>query len=406
MLDVEFCRSQFPPLRRELVYLENAGGSYVPQQVIDRMNDYMNDTQLQPCWSFAESKLADDRISRGTQAMAELINADVDEIVVGPSTTLNVYVLAQALRAIWSDGDEIIVTNQDHEANGGAWRRLAERGITVREWKMDPVTGDLSLDELDELLGSKTRLVCCPHVSNIVGSVNDVAEITARAHRAGALVCVDGVATVAHTLPDVKEIGCDFYLFSAYKLYGPHLAVLYARREHIEAAGNQNHFFHENNIPGKLNPGGTNYESAAALEGVQQYIDAVHGRHFESHGGGFSERARDVYRLFRDQEAALMAPFVEYVSGRSDIRLIGRATSDPASRAPTFSFVVEGRSSEAIANMLGEQGFAVGWGSFYADRCVEGLGIDPADGVIRVSMTHYNTVDEVQRFIQTLDRII
>lgn len=404
-LDVDFCRDFFPPLTSGEVYFENAGGSYVPRQVIAALEAYMRECQCQPGWRFASSLSARERLDRSRDLMAEAINADCDEIVIGPSTTLNVYVLAHALAPLLEPGSEIVVTNQDHEANGGAWRRLADAGVVVREWRIDPRSGDLDVEALDALLGERTRLVCFPHVSNIVGSVNDVHGITARAHAVGAMVCVDGVATVAHQLPDVKDLDADFYLFSTYKMFGPHLGVMYAKREHIEAASNQNHFFHEGNVPEKLHPGGLNYESTASMAGIIDYLEAVHAHHFGADDNDLRARLTRVYGLIEQQESSLMARLLEYLAGRPHIRLIGRDTSDASRRAPTFSVTVAGRDPADIAERLVERGICAGHGHFYAYRCVDALGIDPARGVLRFSLVHYNTLEEVDELTQALDTI-
>jgi len=404
-LDLDFCRSFFPPLANGEVYFENAGGSYAARQVIEALEAYMRECQCQPGWGFASSRSANGRLERSQNLMAEAINADRDEIVVGPSTTLNVYVLAHALAPLLEAGSEIIVTNQDHEANGGAWRRLADAGVVVREWRIDARTGDLELDALDELLNERTKLVCFPHVSNIVGSLNDVGAITAKAHAVGAMVCVDGVATVAHHLPDMKELDVDFYLFSVYKMFGPHLAIMYAKRERIEAASNQNHFFHEGNIPEKLHPGGLSYESTASIAGIVDYLECVYGHHFGAKDNDLRTRLHKVYGLFQAQESSLMAPVIDYIAGREDIRLIGRASSDSSKRAATFSVTVEGRNPADVAAQLWERGICVGYGHFYGYRCVEALGIDPAQGVLRFSMVHYNTLDEVDQLTTALDAI-
>jgi len=404
-LDVDFCRSFFPPLSSGEVYFENAGGSYAPRQVIDTLDAYMRECQCQPGWQFASSRSARERLDRAQALMAEAINADCDEIVIGPSTTLNVYVLAHALEPLLAPGSEIVVTNQDHEANGGAWRRLADSGVEVREWRIDARSGDLDLEQLDDLLCERTRLVCFPHVSNIVGSVNDVRAITAKAHAVGAMVCVDGVATVAHQLPDVKALDADFYLFSVYKMYGPHLGVMYAKREHIEAASNQNHFFHEGNIPEKLHPGGLSYESAASMAGIIDYLETLYAHQFGAEDNDLRMRLHKVYELFQKHEASLMARVLDYLSGRPDIRLIGRDSSEPSMRAATFSVTVAGRDPADVASRLAEQGVCVGHGHFYGYRCVDALGIDPAQGVLRFSMVHYNTLDEVEKLVVALDAI-
>ena len=404
-LDVDFCRSFFPPLSSGEVYFENAGGSYAPRQVIDSLDAFMRECQCQPGWQFPSSRSARERLDRAQALMAEAINADRDEIVVAPSTTLNVYVLAHALAPLLAPGSEIVVTNQDHEANGGAWRRLADSGVEVREWRIDARSGDLDLEQLDELLSERTRLVCFPHVSNIVGSVNDVRAITAKAHAMGAMVCVDGVATVAHQLPDVKALDADFYLFSVYKMYGPHLGVMYAKREHIEAVSNQNHFFHEGNIPEKLHPGGLSYESTASMAGIVDYLEALYSHHFGAEDNDLRSRLHKVYGLFQKHEASIMARVLDYLSGRPDIRLIGRDTSEPSMRAATFSVTVAGHDPADIASRLAEQGICVGHGHFYGYRCVDALGIDPAQGVLRFSMVHYNTLDEVEKLVTAMDAI-
>jgi len=404
-LDLDFCRSFFPPLENNEVYFENAGGSYAARQVIDALDGYMRECQCQPGWGFASSRSARGRLERAQNLMAEAINAQRDEIVIGPSTTLNVYVLAHALAPLLEPGSEIIVTNQDHEANGGAWRRLADGGVIVREWRIDPRSGDLHIDALDALLSERTKLICFPHVSNIVGSINDVQAITAKAHAVGAMVCVDGVATVAHHLPDVKELDVDFYLFSVYKMFGPHLAVMYAKREHMEAASNQNHFFHEGNVPEKLHPGGLSYESTASIAGIIDYLEAVYSHHFGAQDNDLRTRLHKVYGLFQAQESTLMTPVIEYLSGRQDIRLVGRDTSDATKRAATFSVTVAGRNPADIAAQLWERGICVGHGHFYGYRCVDALGIDPAQGVLRFSMVHYNTVEEVSQLTAALDAI-
>lgn len=406
-LDTDFCRSFFPPIDNGVVYLENAGGSYVPRPVIDRLTNAMLDCQNQPFWYFESSKDLTQRLETSFQAIAELISASTDEIVVGPSTTLNVYVLAQALRPLFADGDEIIVTNQDHEANSGAWRRLEEFGVVIREWQVDPERGELDVAGLDALLNDRTKLVCFPHVSNVVGSINPVKEIAAKAHAVGAMVCVDGVAYAAHGLIDVADWDVDFYLFSLYKIYGPHLAVLYGKKEAMARCRNQNHFFHEGKIPWILNPGGLNYESVASLSGIVEYFEQVHDHHFGPGGNALKDRVEKVYELFAQQEEALANPLIDYLNDKEGVRLIGHRSADRSKRMPTISFSVEAMASKDVVRALAERNFAAGHGHFYGYRCVEALGYsDPDDGVVRISMVHYNTADEMQNLIVALEEII
>jgi cysteine desulfurase family protein (TIGR01976 family) len=406
-LDVEFVRSLYPDAAWQWAFFENAGGSYVPQSVIDRLSAYMRETQVQPAASFQPSALAAERMATGQLQMAELVNAAPDEVVIGPSTTANVYVLAQALRPLFDAGDEIIVTNLDHEANSGAWRRMAETGITVKEWRIDADTAELVPEALDGLLSDRTRLVCFPHCSNIAGGVNDVAAITAKAHDAGAMVCVDGVAFAPHRSVDVKALDVDFYVLSLYKVFGPHLGLLYGKRERLLAAHAQNHFFiGEDKIPLKLNPGGPNHELTAALAGVGDYFEAVHAHHFDDPANSFTDRAKRVFSLFSRHEEKLAARFLDFLGTKPTVRLIGRNTPDAAVRAPTFSFVVKDRPSADIPPLLEDAKVAIRHGNFYAYRLMQGLGFDPDDGVIRASMAHYNSHEEVDRLIQGLDEVI
>ncbi len=405
-LDVDYCRRAFPPLENGWAYFENAGGSYVPRSVISRMTAFMNECQNQPDWPFESAQLAGERLETAQALMARTINAARDEIIIGPSTTLNVYVLAQALRPTFAAGDEIVVTNQDHEANSGAWRRLEEFGVVIREWRIDPQNGELDLADLQAMLTPRTRLVCFPHVSNVVGSINPVAEITARAHAVGARVCVDGVAYAAHAQIDVKALDVDFYLCSLYKLYGPHLALLYGKREAIAEARNQNHFFHDGNPPETLHPGGLNYEAVASLSGIVDYLDGVYAHHFTAPENDLFVRLGRVFQLFAAQEEACGGRLAAYLAGRSEIRLIGHMNGDRDSRMPTFSFVVAGQSSRAVAEALAQEKIAVGYGHFYGYRCVEALGLAPDDGVVRASLVHYNTLAEVERLIAALERIV
>jgi len=405
-LNLNFCRSQFPPLGNGWAYFENAGGSYVPESVIDEMTRYMRESQCQPEWEFGPSQAAGRQLALSRDLICRAFNVGADEIVIGPSTTLNVYVLSQALRPTFRPGDEIVLTNQDHEANGGAWRRLAADDIVIREWQIDPDTGELDPARLTELLSERTRLVCFPHVSNIVGSFNDVASITAMAHAAGAMVCVDGVAAVAHNLADLRALDVDFYLLSFYKLYGPHQALLFAKRKHIESAANQNHFFHDGKVPEKLNPGGTNYESCAGLSGIFAYLNKVYDAHFTARPASLRASIERVYGLFQDQEERIMRRFLDYLETRPEIRVIGRRSSSPRERAPTFSLSIDGYSPASLAGALARGKICAGHGHFYGYRCVEALGIDPAQGVLRISMVHYNTLEEVDRLIATLDEAL
>ena len=406
-LDLDFIRSQFPafsePSLAGFAHFENAGGSYASGQTIRWLDRYYRETRVQPYYAFAPSARAGEQMDAGRKRLATWMNADADELHFGPSTSQNTYVLAQALRRYLAPGDEIIVTNQDHEANVGAYARLAEEGFTVREWKVDPETAELSRQGLEALLGPRTRLVAFTHCSNFVGSINAVREFADLAHRAGAWAFVDGVAFAPHGLPDVRELGVDAYYFSLYKVYGPHVGAMFLKPEVNAALPNQGHFFNAA-LPGKrFTPAGPDHAQHAAVNGVADYLDAVADRHGAA-GKPAQERAATVRGLFRAHETALLQPLLDYLAQHPRVRLIGRTRA--SERAPTVSFVVKGRKPADVGAALAAAGIGVGVGNFYAYRVVEALGLDPDDGAVRVSFVHYTSRNEVDRLMRELDRCL
>lgn len=406
MLDVAYARTHFPALNQGWTLFENAGGSVAPRQVIELVHDYMTRCHVQLGATYPQSIEATERVRAGIAAAAALINAAPDEIVLGASTTMNAYVLANALSPRLSPGDEIVVTNLDHESNIGAWRRLADRGAVIKEWRFRPETMTLEPDDLDLLLTERTRLVCFTHCSNIVGVLTDVAAATERAHRAGALVCVDGVAYAPHRAVDVKALDVDFYLISLYKVYGPHIGLLYAKREHLAAVANQNHFFLEAAEPSyKLEPGYVNHELTAALPGILAYLDAIDQHHHTDRVDRAASIAR-VFALFAAHEQRLATLLVDYLNTKRGIHIVGPATGAAHLRVPTISFTVADRDASEIPPLFEQSQIAIRAGDFYARRATDALGLGSRGGVVRVSMVHYNTEAEVLRLIAALDRIL
>lgn len=404
--DTAFARAQFPAFSDPAIegwgFFENAGGSYPCRQTIDRLTRFYTRAKVQPYAPYPLSMAAGAAMDESYERLAPMLGVDADELHFGPSTTQNAYVLAQAFREMWSEGDEIVVTNQDHEANSGPWRRLAQRGIVVREWKVDPETGSLDPAALDALLSARTRLVAFPHASNIVAEINPVAEIAAKAHAAGALVCVDGVSYCGHGLPNVAETGADIYLFSAYKTFGPHQGVMVVRRELAERLPNQSHWFNAGAIRKKLVPAGPDHAQVAAMAGVADYIEALHTRHF-AQGGAPDVTAARVHDLMRAREVELLAPLMDWLRGRNDIRVLG--PTDPARRAPTVA-VVASRPGEELAAALAEHRVMAGGGHFYARRLIEAMGVDEAHGALRLSFLHYTSEAEIARLVDALDAVL
>lgn len=407
-LDVAFCRALFPAACWDWAFFENAGGSFVPKSVIQRLTAYMSESQVQPGAPFPMSDLAAERMRDGHHRMAAMLGADPDEVVIGPSTSANLDVLSRSLRPLWSQGDEVIVTDLNHEANSGPWRRLAETGIRIVEWPVNPDTAALDIDLLDRLLSDKTKLVAVPHVSNVTGDINDIREVVDKSHAAGALVCVDGVAYAPHRFPDVKALDADFYAFSLYKTYGPHMGLMYGKKALLEAARSRHHYFiPEAETAYKMNPAGPQHEMIASLAGIADYIDTLAAHHLDTVSDDACERTKAVYALFAQHEAQLADVFIDWARSRNDVRLLGRAEADPERRVPTFSFVVDGKSSEGIARAVEADKIAIRNGDFYARRLVQALGVrDPVDGVVRCSMAHYNTIGEADRLVQALDKAV
>jgi len=422
-LDINFVRQQFPayqhPETSKWIFMENAGGTYVPKAVIDRLNQFMIESKVQPYGQYLMSKKATEAIEQSTVKMAEMINADHDEVIIGHCTTMNFIMLARSLRSWFQPGDEVIVTNQEHEANSTPWRRLEHLGVNILEWKMNPATSELEISDLEKLLSNKTKLVCVNHSSNIVGSVNDIQTIAKMVHDIGGLILVDGVSYAPHHAVDVKALGVDFYGLSLYKVFGPHLGLLFVKKDHHHLLSNESLEFQPQQYekmttPGApnylriaLNPGGVNHEEGACLAGITDYLDSVHYNHFNEKEKDQFYRVKRVFELIEEHESKLSKIFLDYVQSNPKIRLIGKTVADTKQRQPTFSFTVSSKlSNKQFVAELTKRKIAIQSGCFYAWRCVKALRIDTETGVIRVSLVHYNTEDEVKYLCSCLDEII
>ena len=405
-LDLDFVRSQFPafaePSLKGQSFFENAGGSYTCKPVIDRLFRFYHQRKVQPYAPYDASRVGGEEMDEARNRLAAMMGIKTDELSFGPSTTQNTYVLAQAFGQMLGQGDAIIVTNQDHEANSGPWRRLADRGIELREWQIDPDTGSLNIAALESLLDDRVRLVCFPHCSNVVGEINDVAAITALVHQAGAYACVDGVSYAPHGLPDVGALGCDIYLFSAYKTYGPHQGILAIRRELGVKLPNQGHHFNGGSLTKRFTPAGPDHAQVAACAGMADYIDALHAHHFDPEPDP-RQRAHRVHDLMRDHEAALLQPLLDYLSARNAVRLLGPRDAD--TRAPTVAVDCP-RAGEDLAGELAPHGIMAGGGDFYAQRPLQGMGVDADKGVLRLSFVHYTDCADIDRLISALDHVL
>ena len=329
--------------------------------------------------------------------LAEWMGVTAEEVLFGPSTTANVYVLAHAFRETMQEGDAIVIADQNHEANIGAWARMAETGIEVRWWEADAETGLLDLADLDRLLDGNVKLVAAPHCSNIVAAENDVAAIAEKARAAGAASIIDGVSAAPHGLPDVGALGPDIYMFSAYKVYGPHQGVMVARGDIAARLANQGHYFNAGYAGKRITPAGPDHAQEAAMNGVADYFDALDAHHFP--GAGAAGKAQRIHDLLRDQEKIVLAPLLDYLRGRNDVRLLG--PTDVDIRVPTIAIDCN-RPGEQIAEELVAHKVAAWGGDFYSARLVEKMKADP----LRLSFVHYTSPAEVEQAIKALDAVL
>ncbi len=409
-LDVDYVRLQFPafsdPLSSKWNFFENAGGSYVPKNVITHLNNFMTSTKVQPYAEYETSKIAGQQMDKATELFAEMINASKDEIIIGSSTTMNMYVLSNAMKMFLKPGDEIIVTNQDHEANIGAWRRLKDYEAIIKEWKLNPETGELEIEKLKPLFSEKTKILAVTHCSNIVGSVNNLKEITKLAHKHNVFVIGDGVSYAPHGFPDVKDLDVDFYAFSLYKTYGPHLALLYGKKEILDKLPNQNHEFLNGEVPYTINPGGPNHEELSCLIGISEYFDNLYKHHFKDNDISRLNKIKKINELISDHEEKIANKLLEFIETKKEIKLIGKKKIIDKNRAPTISFTIKDMTSKKVSELLVKEGIATRNDNFYAWRCLKALGIDTNDGVVRISMVHYNSIEDVDRLIKALKKIL
>ncbi len=402
-LDPARIRALFPafaePSLAGQAFFENAGGSYTAKAVLDRLDHFYRATKVQPYGVYAASIEAGEAMNLAFERIAAAFNVGADWIHFGPSTSANTYILAHAFSGWLKPGDAIIVTNQDHEANSGNWRRLAKHGIEVREWAVDKHTGRLSLAALDALLDDKVKLVAAPHCSNVVGEINPIADIAAKAHAAGAVLAVDGVSYAPHGIPDLQALGADIYMFSAYKVYGPHQGIMAIRPSLADALPNQGHYFNDTKSRYRLTPAGPDHAQIAASAGIADYLEQVAAIAGDSVSG--TDPFRRAHAAMRAQEIALARPLLDFLRARNDVQIIG--PDDPELRAPTIA-LRHAQPGIEIAKRLAKQGIMASGGNFYAVRLLESLGIDPNNhGVLRLSFVHYTSPEEIQRLIEALD---
>ncbi|RFN53421.1 selenocysteine lyase [Fusarium flagelliforme] len=391
--DIKALRDEFPALQQKQVFLDNAGGSQILGAAADSIRDYLITTNVQMGGTYGCSQTAAQKVSKGYEAGARYINALPDEVVYGASSTQLLRNLALSLT--FAEGDEIIVSALDHEANIAPWLDLAERqGLFVKFWNPEGQGNNpkLTVDTLRPLLSGRTRFLALTHSTNLLGSIHDVKAITAAAHEYPNLfVCVDGVAYAPHRGVDMKDLGVDFYCLSWYKVFGPHISMLYASREAQKQLKPLGHYFNASEtLADKLGFAAGSYELIASIPAV---VD-----HLVEHGWEDSIK----------QEGEIQELLLDYLSKREDVTIYGEPSASTDDRVPIVSFIVEGWDSRSVvAAIESNSRFGLKHGHFYSHRLVkELLDLDTADGVVRVSMAHYNTREEIQELISILEEVI
>lgn len=430
-LDLNQLRSQFPALTMQVngqpaVFLDNPGGTQVPQPVVDAMTDYLLHANANRAGAFATAQRSDAILDDAHAAMADLLGAaSPDEIVFGPNMTTLTFAVSRALGREIGPGDEIVLTRMDHDANISPWVLLAEdRGATVRWVDFDVEDYTLDMAGLRSLLNERTKIVAVGYASNATGSVHDIATITRWAHEVGALVFVDAVQYVPHGPVDVQALGCDLLACSAYKFFGPHVGVLYGRYELLDRLRAYKVRPAKNQPPHKFETGTQNHEGIAGALAAVAYLAALGSRYGASaystnglpplpvgEGRGEGESRREnlhrAMTILRAYDHVLSAAILDQLDGIPGLRVHGVTDrSRLAERVPTVSFSWQGHHPRAVAEALGRQGIFVWDGNFYALSVTERLGLEAQGGMVRIGAVHYNTPAEIERLGDALRRLV
>ena len=404
--DIDFVREQFPGLRGDWAYMDNAGGTQILRRVVDRMNEFLFEKNVQTGGSYERSLQAVSALQEGRVAMQRLVNAPrAEEMVFAPSATVALQNLARSMASQFSPGDEVVVTAADHESNIGPWAGLEKQGVKVRFWNPDRDSLALELDALGQLMTDRTKVVAVTHVSNILGTINPIADIARYVHERGALICVDSVAFAPHGAIDVQALDVDFLVLAMYKVFGPHYAVMFGRYDLLkELDGLYHYFYGKDKVPAKLEPGNASYELAYSATGIVDYLTALGERSGAESSGRESLAA--AFDAIASHEQMLGERLLGWLRDRPDLRIIGHANGDRSDRVPTISFKVAGRESGELARQVDDYKVAIRFGDFHARRLIEYLGLQEQGGVLRVSMAHYNTADEVDRLVAALKAVL
>jgi cysteine desulfurase family protein (TIGR01976 family) len=395
-------RASFPALGRveggnPVAYFDGPGGTQVPAMVADAMRDYLLHHNANTHWAYPTSAETDAALAGSREQLADFLNTAPDEIAFGANMTTLAFHAARALGRGWGPGDEIVVTELDHHANVAPWQAVArERGVTLRTVKLDTEHGVLDAGDLAAAIGPRTRLVAIGAASNALGTISDVAAVSSLARKAGALVFVDAVHYAPHVLVDAPALGADLLACSAYKFYGPHVGVLYVRRDLGTALDVPKLAPAPDTMPERLETGTLNHEGIVGAGAAVDFLVSL--------GSGATRRARlaETFGWLHARGTALLERLWSGLASLDGVRLYGRPPG--AARTPTVAFTVRGRTTEAVARKLATEGVFVSHGDFYAATVVERLGLG-ADGLVRAGCACYTSEDEVDRLIDAVRRL-
>jgi cysteine desulfurase family protein (TIGR01976 family) len=413
-LNNDWARAQFPSLTlrvsdQPVVYFDNPAGTQVPLPVVERMRDYFLHSNANSHGDFLTSRRTDEVIARARELGAAFLGArSAAEIAFGPNMTTLTYAVSRALARGWSSGDEVIVTDLDHDANISPWLDLSERGVVVRRIPLLGSSGMLDLQAFERLLSRKTRLVAVGYASNALGTINDVARIARLAHAVNASVWVDAVHYAPHGPIDVQALGADFLVCSAYKFFGPHLGLLWGKSERLDELRAHQVRPAPRTSPEKLETGTKNHEGLAGLVGALEYLAELGGAAEANLHTPAAARAALVRSMqaVRAYELELAAQLQEGLTRIPGLRLYGVARAEElAQRVPTFGFTLAGVEGSEVSRRLAEQGIFTWSGNHYALTLMERLGLAEQGGVVRVGAVHYNTPAEIERLLGALSAI-
>ena len=400
-------RSSFPALERvhhghRVAYFDGPGGTQVPAPVVEAMTDYLFHHNANTHWGFPTSAETDELLAKARQTLADFLNATPSEVGFGLNMTTLTFHLARALGRSWDARDAIIVTELDHHANIDPWRAIErERGVRIHQVRMNPESGTLDWDDLERKLGDgRVRLLAIGAASNALGTVNDIARAVAMARGAGCLTFVDAVHYAPHQLVDARAWDCDFLACSAYKFYGPHIGVIYGKRQQLEAIDFPKLEPAPDTVPERLETGTQNHEGIVGAAAAVDYMASL--AHPETPHSR-RECLEAVFNSLHERSEVLVHSLWDGLSQIKGIKLYGPAPDAP--RTPTIAFTLAGSSAEGVSQGLAARGIFASHGNFYAMTVVKRLSIDATDGLVRLGCACYTTEDEVARVIEAVQAV-